>query len=33
MNALVETTTPHVVNGINVDALTALRARGRQDAS
>src|SRR5205085_8442813 len=33
MNALVETTTPHVVNGINVDALTALVARVTQDAS
>jgi uncharacterized OsmC-like protein len=33
MNALVETTDPHVVNGINVDALTALRTRVKQDAS
>jgi uncharacterized OsmC-like protein len=33
MNALGETTTPHVVNGINVDALTALRARVTHDAS
>ena len=33
MNALVETTNPHVVNGINVDALTALLARVKQDAS
>ena len=33
MNALVETTNPHVVNGINVDALTALRARVQQDAA
>jgi uncharacterized OsmC-like protein len=33
MNALVETAQPHVVNGINVDALTALRARVTQDAS
>ena len=29
----VETTNPHVVNGINVDALTALLARVTQDAS
>ena len=33
MNALVETTNPHMVNGINVDALTALLARVTQDAS
>src|SRR5499433_3082989 len=33
MNALVETTNPHIVNGINVDALTALLARVKQDAS
>jgi hypothetical protein len=33
MHALVETTNPHVVNGINVDALTALLARVKQDAS
>jgi uncharacterized OsmC-like protein len=33
MNALVETAQPHVVNGINVDDLTALRARVKQDAS
>jgi hypothetical protein len=33
MNALVETTTPHMVNGINVDALTALLARVKQDAA
>jgi len=33
MNALIETTNPHVVNGINVDALTALLTRVKQDAS
>jgi uncharacterized OsmC-like protein len=33
MNALVETTNPRVVNGINADALTALLARVKQDAS
>jgi uncharacterized OsmC-like protein len=33
MTALVETTNPHVVNGINVDALTALLDRVKQDAS
>jgi uncharacterized OsmC-like protein len=33
MTALVETINPHVVNGINVDALTALLDRVKQDAS
>jgi hypothetical protein len=33
MNAIIETTTPRVVNGINVDALTALLTRVKQDAS
>src|SRR5262249_13373060 len=31
--AIVETTNPHIVNGINVDALTALLAQVKQDAS
>jgi uncharacterized OsmC-like protein len=33
MHTIVETTQPHVVNGINVDDLVALRARVEQDAS
>jgi uncharacterized OsmC-like protein len=33
MHTTVETTQPNVINGINVDALTALRARVKQDAS
>ena len=33
MNITVATTKPNIVNGINVDALTALLGRVKQDAS